>query len=370
MLVWEQGGPRRVLIVKKPVPAAGAQLEEMATWLQQQGLQVFVERAVHQQEFPQFAPFDPATTDIDFAITLGGDGTVLYLASLFTGDVPLPPVMCFAMGTLGFLTPFDATQYRACLQWVLAANREHLYCTLRTRKRCAVLNAAGELLRVHHILNECVIDRGAFPSSVFLEVYIDGGFVTAAEADGLIIATPSGSTAYSMSAGGSMVAPSVPCTLLTPLSPHSLSFRPLIIPENADLLVRLPRNARSHARASFDGKHPMRIERGGSVHFQTSLCPLPLINIGSLDRDWYEGITHKLKWNQTIRGAPGRAAAAGNLSSPSLHTLLRTARGSSNGHGGTDDDVAAGSTAGTFSAVPPVAPGVPGSQFWQQDVIA
>lgn len=79
-----------------------------------------------------------------------------------------------------------------------------------------------------------------------------------------------------------------------------------------------------------------------------------------------QGITHKLKWNQTIRGAPGRAAAAGNLSSPSLHTLLRTARGSSNGHGGTDDDVAAGSTAGTFSAVPPVAPGVPGSQFWQQ----
>jgi NAD+ kinase len=81
-----------------------------------------------------------------------------------------------------------------------------------------------------------------------MEIYIDGGFVTAAEADGLIIATPSGSTAYSMSAGGSMVAPSVPCTLITPLSPHSLSFRPLVVPESSDILVRLPPSARSHAR--------------------------------------------------------------------------------------------------------------------------
>jgi NAD+ kinase len=73
---------------------------------------------------------------------------------------------------------------------VLAANRKPLFCTLRTRKRCAVLGADGAVKRVHHILNEAVLDRGAFPSSVFLEVFIDGSFVTAAEADGLIIATP------------------------------------------------------------------------------------------------------------------------------------------------------------------------------------
>lgn len=304
MVVWEESGPHKVLIVKKPVAAAATTLRDMATWLQKRGLQVFVERSVHATEFPDLEPFDPSVTQVDFAITLGGDGTVLHLASLFAEDAPLPPVMCFAMGTLGFLTPFDAAQFRSCLARVLAANRKPLYCTLRTRKRCAVLDADGKLRRVHHILNECVVDRGAFPSSVYLELYIDGSFVTAAEADGLIIATPSGSTAYSMSAGGSMVAPSVPCTLITPLSPHSLSFRPLIIPENADLMIRLPENARSHARASFDGKHPMRIARGCSVHYETSLCPLPLINIGSLDVDWYEGITRKLKWNQSIRGVP------------------------------------------------------------------
>jgi NAD+ kinase len=90
--------------------------------------------------------------------------------------------------------------------------------------------------------------RGAFPGAVYLEVYVDGGFITTVEADGLIIATPSGSTAYSMSAGGSMIAPSVPCTLVTPLSPHSLSFRPLVIPESSDIVIRVPPSARSHAR--------------------------------------------------------------------------------------------------------------------------
>lgn len=143
------------------------------------------------------------------------------------------------------MTPFDAADFRACLERVLAANTTPLFCTLRTRKRCQVSDGAGGVLAVHHVLNEAVVDRwgrsralpparcaggegaccvcsppphvgpvtagcgggalrprrGAFPGAVYLEIFIDGAFVTAAEADGLIIATPSGSTAYSMSAG-------------------------------------------------------------------------------------------------------------------------------------------------------------------------
>jgi NAD+ kinase len=78
-------------------------------------LQVFVERSVHAAECPHLEAFDPASSRVDLAITLGGDGTVLHLASLFAEDAPLPPVMCFAMGTLGFLTPFDAAHFRSCL---------------------------------------------------------------------------------------------------------------------------------------------------------------------------------------------------------------------------------------------------------------
>lgn len=120
---------------------------------------MYVEPDVHHTEFPQHQPFYPGVTTVDFAVTLGGDGTVLHLASLFAGDVPLPPVICFAMGTLGFLTPFDANDFPSCLSRVISANTNPLYCTLRTRKRCEVYVPGEHKHRVHHVLNECVIDR-------------------------------------------------------------------------------------------------------------------------------------------------------------------------------------------------------------------
>lgn len=309
-LLWNDEHPRSVLIIKKAGKRATSQkLAQIAEWLTDRGIVVYVERVVHQHEFPQYPAYHPRQTHIELCITLGGDGTVLYMASLFDQDRPLPPVLSFAMGSLGFLTPFDADDFEPCLQRVLDAGSKPLHCTLRTRKRCEVRHGNGsgadalqpQLQRVHHVLNECTIDRGSFPNAVSLEIIIDGELVTVTEADGLIIATPSGSTAYSMAAGGSVVAPSVPCTLITPLSPLSLSFRPLIIPESSDILVRIPHKARSHARASFDGKVPLRLQRGSSISFTTSLCPLPMINTSALDHDWYQGITQKLKWNQGIR---------------------------------------------------------------------
>lgn len=131
-------------------------------------------------EAPGFEPFDPAASDVDFCITLGGDGTVLHLVSLFVKDEPLPPCLSFAMGSLGFLTPFNVSDFKNCLERVLGAAAEPLACTLRTRKRCEV-RLSESLVRVHHVLNEAVLDRGAFSSAVFFECFIDGGFVTAIE---------------------------------------------------------------------------------------------------------------------------------------------------------------------------------------------
>ncbi|GLI59240.1 hypothetical protein VaNZ11_001086 [Volvox africanus] len=314
LIKWQPGAPSKVLIVKKPKnPAASAKLQEIGLWLRSRGIEVFVERVVWATECKQdFSIFDPHANrhDIDFCISLGGDGTVLYLTSLFEEDEPLPPVLCFAMGTLGFLTPFDAANYEATLERVLDTNSQPLYCTLRTRKRCEVVYD-GRLEAVHHVLNECVLDRGAFPGAVLLEIFVDGSYLTNVEADGLIISTPSGSTAYSMSAGGPVVAPSVPCTVFTPIAPLSLSFRPVVIPESSSICVHLPTCARSHARASFDGKKPMRVRRGTSLFFTTSLCPLPVISLGPMDTDWYEGITSKLKWNQAIRQLPSCPSPVG-----------------------------------------------------------
>jgi NAD+ kinase len=345
LLQWASGGPHRCLIVKKAgVAAPREKLVEIANWLAERGVATFVERAVHAAELPGLPPFDPKTTAVDFAITLGGDGTVLHLASMFEGgDTPLPPVVCFAMGTLGFLTAFSADEFGPTLERVLAADKHPLYCTLRTRTRVDVLmpvDDEGEggssspdhhdgdhdgrattpspdhnhrhnrrpsvrLASTRHVLNECVVDRGAFPHAVYIEIFVDGVFVTAAEADGLVVATPSGSTAYSMSAGGPMVSPSVPCTLLTPLSPQSLSFRPLVIPESSELLISVPRYARSHARLSFDGRSGQRLPRGSALRVTTSACPLPFINLKPLDGDFFQAIVEKLRWNTLIRGRAG-----------------------------------------------------------------
>jgi len=354
MITWEPGKPESVLMIKKPGnAAASARMREIAMWLSHKGLRVYLERPVVQSELPQFEAYNPATHAPDFCITLGGDGTVLHLASLFEADEPLPPVMSFAMGTLGFLTPFDVHDFESHLTRVLRADFDHpLMCTLRTRKKCDVRHE-GKLVATHNVLNEVVIDRGAFPGAVMLELFTDGHYVTNIEADGLIVSTPSGSTAYSMSAGGPMVAPSVPCTILTPIAPLSLSFRPLVIPESSDIVIHLPAYARSYARVSFDGKRPMRMRRDCSLTVTTSLCPLPMVNIGTLDTDWYEGITHKLMWNQTIRqppslpeGVPARKARATAASSTDEDTTTTSSDGSSNGSNGSSSNGGSGSRKG------------------------
>ncbi|KAI3424137.1 hypothetical protein D9Q98_009497 [Chlorella vulgaris] len=315
-LVWEGGHPNCVLIVKKPGDAAAShKLKEIGSWLKGHGLQVLVERPVAQSEFSEFETLQPSRHNslIDLCITLGGDGTVLHLASLFIEDEPLPPVISFAMGTLGFLTPFNASMSRTVLSRLLWPpwQGEPVFCTLRSRKQCEV-HWGGQLQRVHHVLNECLIDRGASPAMLQLECFVDGSHITTAQADGLIISTPSGSTAYSMSAGGPMVAPSVPCTLLTPVAPHSLSFRPVVVPEHSVIEVHLPQSSRSHARASFDGRHTMRMLRDSSIVCRTSRHALPMINMHPLDEDWYEGITQKLSWTGSLRhGTPYLGSGGG-----------------------------------------------------------
>ncbi|KAG1655845.1 hypothetical protein FOA52_008287 [Chlamydomonas sp. UWO 241] len=301
VLNWEPGKPLTVLIIKKICnePATAAMLA-LAGWLRARGLTVLAEPTVCAA--PGMGGFVPLTAEskstVDLCITLGGDGTVLHLASLFESDDPMPPVMSFSMGTLGFLTPFDVTDYPSLLERVLDGPQAHV--TLHSRMHCE-LHQGGKLKVSHTVLNEAVIDRGAYSGATMLELFIDDAYVTTVEADGLIIATPSGSTAYSMSAGGSLIAPSVPCTIISPIAPLSLSFRPIVIPETSIVCVRLPLYARSNARVSFDGRKPMPLTRGSSVMLRSTENALPMVNMSRLDTDWFEGITQKLKWNLSLR---------------------------------------------------------------------
>lgn len=147
------------------------------------------------------------------------------------------------------------------------------------------------------MLNELVVDRGPSPFLTNLDCYCSDTKITTVQADGLLVATPTGSTAYSMSAGGSIVHPSISCILLTPICPHSLSFRPVILPDSTQLKIRVPEDARSTAWVSFDGHHRQELQRGDAVLIQTSLWPVPLICKSEETSEWFLNLTQCLQWN-------------------------------------------------------------------------
>lgn len=210
---------------------------------------------------------DDLTDRIDFIVCLGGDGTLLYASQLFQQSVP--PVMAFYLGSLGFLTPFQCDNFQEQVTNVLEG---HAALTLRSRLRCSI-HRKGErrkesLLQAHHnllkpclyraspvgnnngngekwsgdnnsilVLNEVVINRGPSPYLSNIDIYLDGKYITSVQGDGLIVSTPTGSTAYAAAAGASMIHPSVPAILVTPICPHSLSFRPIVVPAGVELMV-------------------------------------------------------------------------------------------------------------------------------------
>ncbi|KAH3900410.1 NADH/NAD(+) kinase SCDLUD_003389 [Saccharomycodes ludwigii] len=232
----------------------------------------------------------------DLVITLGGDGTVLYVSSLFQKNVP--PVMSFALGSLGFLTNFKFENYRKTVHRVLDRGRK-IKTKLRMRLSCTVYRKNGD---GHHykdferqVLNELTIDRGPSPFISNLELYGDKSLLTVAQADGLIIATPTGSTAYSLSAGGSLVYPSVNAIAVTPICPHTLSFRPIILPDSMVLKVKVPYDSRSTAWAAFDGKNRVELQNGDYVIISASPHSFPTIE--SKNTDFIDSISRTLNWN-------------------------------------------------------------------------
>jgi len=209
----------------------------------------------------------------DIVVALGGDGTVLYSSSLFQRIVP--PVISFALGSLGFLTKFDFDSYKPTLN---RAFNEGITVSLRLRFEGTVMrsrkrddgkerNLVEELIgsgstdatthkpeKSYNILNEIVLDRGPNATMSSIEVFGDEEHFTTVQADGICVATPTGSTAYNLAAGGSLCHPDNPVILLTAICAHTLNFRPIILPDTIVLRVGVPYDSRTSSWASFDGR--------------------------------------------------------------------------------------------------------------------
>lgn len=212
----------------------------------------------------------------EICVALGGDGTVLYASWLFQRVVP--PVMSFALGSLGFLTKFDFDSYQ---QTLTRAFKAGVTVSLRLRFEGTIMRSQArgdeeeqksrdlieELIGTeaddvhthkpecsHNILNDIVLDRGPNPTMSSIELFGDDEHFTTVQADGICVATPTGSTAYNLAAGGSLCHPDNPVISVTAIAPHTLSFRPIILPDTIVLRIGVPYDARASSWASFDGK--------------------------------------------------------------------------------------------------------------------
>ncbi|KAK5641782.1 hypothetical protein RI129_010329 [Pyrocoelia pectoralis] len=318
-LTWYKP-PLTVLVVKKVKDmSVYSPFVQLVEWLiEEKHMVVFVEASVmddtHLDQFSNFTNIkdklmtfrdgkDDLTDKIDFIICMGGDGTLLYASLLFQQSVP--PVMAFHLGSLGFLTPFRFDNFQDQVNNVLEGNAA---LTLRSRLRCIIIKN-GELEESNKnvkekkestnllVLNEVVVDRGPSPYLSNVDLFLDGKHITNVQGDGLIVSTPTGSTAYAVAAGASMIHPSVPAIMVTPICPHSLSFRPIVVPAGVELKVSVSPDSRNTAWVSFDGRNRQELLHGDSLRVTTSIYPVPSICAQDQISDWFDSLAECLHWN-------------------------------------------------------------------------
>ena len=225
----------------------------------------------------------------DLLLVLGGDGTLL--AAAREAAPHGTPILPINLGGLGFLTSFTLDELYPALEQTLAGSapvsERVMLLAERTRN--------GSVLTQQLVLNEAVVNKGTLARMIELELHIDGGFVCRYRADGLIVATPTGSTAYSMSAGGPIVHPAVESIQITPICPHTLSDRPIVVPDTSKVELRLEENSDS-VFLTLDGQTGVPLHAGDRIHISRAKERLKLIH--PANKSYFEILRSKLKWGE------------------------------------------------------------------------
>ena len=226
---------------------------------------------------------------VDLLIVLGGDGTLLSIARLVAGKSV--PVMGVNMGNLGFLTEITRDEIYPVLEKVLGEDfktEERLLLDVKVLQE-------SKIIAEHKVLNDVVVNKGALARIVDLDVKINNQFVTSYRSDGLIISTPTGSTAYSLAAGGPIVYPTLHALILAPICPFNLTHRPIIIPDDVSIEVQL---ATDHAdvHITLDGQVGLGMKYRDVIEIKRSKDSISLIK--APDKNHYEVLRKKLKWGE------------------------------------------------------------------------
>ena len=284
------------ILAKYHLHAATTHLVELGHWLQAKGVVPVYEAATAALMPPdgQRAVLDKSglASQVDIVLVLGGDGTLLGMADCIGEAGSGIPILGVNFGGLGFLTEVTLPELYGSLEAALRGQvrlEERLMVRTTTTRRGAVF--ANSIA-----LNDTVITKTARSRMIDLSVYVGDEFVTRVKADGLIIATPTGSTAYNMAAGGPIVQPTVDALLLTPIAPHTLTNRPIVIPSTSPVRVCPNMEERDEVFVTFDGQAGFQLQAGDEVTVRRADKPLRLIKPST--RSYFEVLRTKLKWGE------------------------------------------------------------------------
>jgi len=260
-------------------------------WLAKRGIRAVYdsETAASLRDESGGRPREMLAQESDLLLVLGGDGTLLAAArEAAPRGIPVLPIN---LGSLGFLTSFTLGELYSALEGTLAGQ---LAASARVMLNASLMRE-GETIESQLVLNEAVITKGALARMIEIELSIDEDFVCRYRADGLIVATPTGSTAYSLSAGGPIVHPAVESIILTPICPHTLSDRPLVVGDTCNVEMRL-RGAAESVYLTLDGQKGVLMQSEDRVVIVRAKERLKLIQPHR--KSYYEILRSKLKWGE------------------------------------------------------------------------
>ncbi|HVQ42043.1 MAG TPA: NAD(+)/NADH kinase [Vicinamibacterales bacterium] len=285
---------RASLIARHTLPAALEALREAAAHLERRGCAPVIESTTAEAagiggRWPAVSR-DTLAAGVDVVIAFGGDGTLLDAASAVSHSAHDAPLVGINLGHLGFLTEVGRQDMIAALDRLVDGEttvEERLLLAGRVHRQ-------GGALPDRFALNDIVVTRGALARMIEIDVEVDGAPVSHVKADGLIVATATGSTAYNLSAGGPILHPSADAVVLTPLAPHALTNRPVVLPASSNIRLRPMVDPSSDPVLTFDGQHGVPLQTGDEVDIMRAPRVLRLLRTSG--RTHFDMLREKLKW--------------------------------------------------------------------------
>lgn len=287
------------LTAKRGLTAASGVIAELAGWLEARDVRaVFEEETAYLAGVPpdrRTVSRDDLPRECDLIVVLGGDGTLIGMAGRVAAAGVDVPILGVNYGSLGFLTEITLPELYDALEAALdgrAAIDVRAMLTARTVRQHAIYAD-------HVVLNDIVITKGALSRIIEISVTVGEAPVTRFRADGLIVASPTGSTAYNLAAGGPIVHPAVDAMVLTPIAPHTLTNRPVVIPAASEVHVRPIMDSRDEVFVTFDGQRGFELHEGDLITVRRAPRPVRIVKSGR--RSYFDLLREKLKWGEDNR---------------------------------------------------------------------